>query len=134
MTIFLLIIIILILLGFGPVILAGIFALGGLAIIGLIIFLISVVFHSLLTSRVMHIYHLISLILIIRYTTGNSFLIKTYLLFQIFMSFYMVNLSQIYFPGIRDGSLILILSAVMFCYIVLHELTLHLARVKNMAQ
>ena len=82
----------------------------------------------------MHIYHLISLILIIRYTTGHSFLIKFYLLFQIIMSFYIVNLSQTYFPGILDSSLILILSTVMFCYIVLHEFALQLARVKNMTK
>jgi hypothetical protein len=101
---------------------------------GLIIFLTSIMFHSLLVSRVMHIYHLISLILIMRYTAGNSFLIKTYLAVQIFMSIYILNFSQIYFPGISDSYLILIFSALVFYYIAVHELLLHFIRVKNRAK
>lgn len=102
-----------------------------LLVYGLIIFLTSVIFHSLLVSRVMHIYHLISLILIMRYTTGNSFLIKTYLLLQILMSIYIVNFTQIYFPGNNNGFLILILSAVMVYYITVHEMLLQFIRLKN---
>lgn len=101
---------------------------------GLIMFLISVIFHSLLVSRVMHIYHLISLILIMRYTTGNSFFIRSYLGLQILMSFYMVNFGQIYFPGIRGSSLILIFSIVIFYYIAVHELLLQFVRLRNGAR
>ena len=101
---------------------------------GLIIFVTSIIFHSLLVSRVMHMYHLISLILIMRYTTGNSFLIKTYLSVQIFMAIYIVNFSQIYFPGISNSFLILILSTLIFYYIAVHELLLHFIRVKNRAK
>lgn len=101
---------------------------------GLIIFITSIIFHSLLVSRVMHIYHLISLILIMRYTSGNSLLIKTYLAFQIFMSIYIVHFSKIYFPGIADSFLILILSTVIFYYIVVHELLLQFKRAKFKAK
>ena len=101
---------------------------------GLIIFLISVMFHSLLVSRVMHIYHLISLILIMRSTRGNSFFIRSYLGLQILLSFYMVNFGQIYFPGILDTSIILIFSAVIFYYIAVHELLLQVVRVRNRAR
>ena len=101
---------------------------------GLILFVTSIIFHSLLVSRVMHMYHLISLILIMRYTTDNSFLIKTYLAVQIFMSIYILNFSQIYFPGISDSYLILIFSALVFYYIAVHELLLHFIRVKNRAK
>ena len=105
-----------------------------LLIYGLIIFLTSIIFHSLLVSRVMHVYHLISLILIMRYTAGNSLLIKTYLAFQIFMSIYIVNFSQIYFPGIQNSFLILIFSTIIFYYIAVHELLLYFIRDKNKAK
>ncbi len=105
-----------------------------LLVYGLIIFLTSLVFHSLLVSRVMHVYHLISLILIMRYTTGSSFLITTYFALQILMSIYIVNFSQIYFPGIQNSFLILIFSTLIFYYIVVHEMLLQFIRVKNRAK